>query len=492
MHDARHRLAQLLRNFLVVGAGNYGAMAVSLGINAMLTRRLGVEQFGHLALLLTASQVLALVTINWTHTTLVRFGAQEFAARGAASEAFWTRVWIVVPWLVLASALVLAGSDYLSAYLMIPRWGIPVVLAHFAATFVLLTVGAMFQAKNKMRRYGIVLFLDKAGDGRLLLVSSRHAVGRNARWRFSALYAASTAAVGAWGLTRLGAASLLPIAFNRDTYVRMFAFSFPLLLSSWVGLFGTNWFDILIIKKYRPLSEVGLFSLGTVLAGVVQQVTIIFSTLLLPQLSVMVGNGELDKIRAFVDRLLPYWFLATGVMFTAVLLVADPLVPLIFGRAFAPAASVLAVLMVATSALALFNAFSPLMTAFGATWALTGIGLASGAVNVGMDLILIPSYGIRGAAFATVLAYGTSAMLVLAYVQRRLGQNVFRLALLMIPVLGACACFLFLETLPFYLAAIPIGAVSVFWLMRQFRLFRGDDAIFLAPWSVDALIRRIS
>lgn len=491
MHDARHRLAQLLRNFLVVGAGNYGAMAVSLGINAMLTRRLGVEQFGHLALLLTASQVLALVTINWTHTTLVRFGAQEFAARGAASEAFWTRVWIVVPWLVLASALVLAGSDYLSAYLMIPRWGIPVVLAHFAATFVLLTVGAMFQAKNKMRRYGTVLFLDKAVMGILLLVSF------NTPWAGSplsilSLYAASTAAVGAWGLTRLGAASLLPIAFNRDTYVRMFAFSFPLLLSSWVGLFGTNWFDILIIKKYRPMSEVGLFSLGTVLAGVVQQVTIIFSTLLLPQLSVMVGNNELGKIRAFVDRVLPYWFLATGVMFTAVLLVADPLVPLIFGRAFAPAASVLAVLMVATSALALFNAFSPLMTAFGATWALTGIGLASGAVNVGMDLILIPSYGIRGAAFATVLAYGTSAMLVLAYVQRRLGQNVFRLALLMIPVLGACACFLFLETLPFYLAAIPIGAVSVFWLMRQFRLFRGDDAIFLAPWSVDALIRRIS
>ena len=34
----------MLRNFLVVGAGNYGAMAISLAINAVLTRRLGVEK----------------------------------------------------------------------------------------------------------------------------------------------------------------------------------------------------------------------------------------------------------------------------------------------------------------------------------------------------------------------------------------------------------------------------------------------------------------
>jgi O-antigen/teichoic acid export membrane protein len=373
---------------------------------------------------------------------------------------------------------------------MIPVWGIFVVLTHFTATLLLLTVGGIFQARGDMRRYGVVLFLDKAAMAVLLLACLR------APWITTplavlCLYAAGSSAVAVWGVSRLGVRSLMPLTFDRDAYRTMFAFSFPLLLSSWVGLFGTNWFDIMIIKKYRPIAEVGLFSLGTVLAGVVQQITIIFSTLLLPQLSVMVGNGEVDRIRTLVNRLLPYWFLATSVLFTLVLLVANPIVPLIFGRAFEPAAPVLAILMVATCALALFNAFSPLMAAFGATWALTGIALASGTVNVVMDLILIPSHGIRGAAFATVLAYGTSAALVLLYVQRRLGQNVLRLAALALPVVAVCLCFLLLDRFRFYLVGVPVGAVSTAWLAQQFRLFRGEDGAMLAPWNVELLSRRI-
>lgn len=488
MHEARQKIVQLLRNLLVVGAGNYGAMAVSLAINAVLTRRLGAERFGHLALLLTASQVLALLGANWTQTALVRFGAQEFAASGTVAGAFWTRIWIVTPWLAVAGTLVVAGHQYLAAYLMIPAWGLLIVIAHFLAAFLVLAVGSIFQARNEMRRYGLVLFLDKAVMGTSLLLLLGSAWARNPL-ALLGIYAASSTGVALWGISRLGP-SLRPVPFNRPLYRQMATFSLPLLLSSWAGLFGTNWFDILIIKRYHPLSDVGMYSLGTVLAGVVQQVTIVFSTLLLPQLSVMVGKGELDKIRVFVERFLPYWFLATAVLFSAVVLAAEPLVPLIFGRAFLPAASVVAVLMLAACALALFNAFAPLMSAFGATWALTGVGLISGVVNVAMDFLLIPAHGIRGAAAATVLSYGTSAILVLMYAQWRLGQNVFRVTLLMLPVVIVCAGFLLLDTFQFYVLAVPSGILSVFWLMHQFRLFRGEDAMSVG--DLTSAIRRAS
>ena len=477
MHEAGQKIVLLLRNLLVVGAGNYGALGVSLAINAVLTRRLGAESFGHLALLLTASQMLALICVNWTQTALVRFGAQEFAESGTVAATFWTRIRIVAPWVAASGAVVLIVSRPLAAYLVIPRWGLLVVGAHFLAAFLVLTIGAIFQARNEMRRYGLVLFFDKAVMAVLLLLFLESGEIRNPLVLLG-MYAASSTGVAVWGISRLGR-SLQRVPVNPTLYRQMAAFSLPLLLSSWVGLFGANWFDILIIKRYRPLSDVGMYSLGTGLAGVVQQGTIIFSTLLLPQLSAMVGNGELDRIRTFVDRLLPYWFLGTAALFAVVVLVAQPIVPLIFGRSFAPSASVLAILMVATCALALFNAFSPLMAAFGATWALTGIGLASGAVNVVMDLVLIPSHGIRGAAYATVLAYGTSAILVLMYVQKRLGRNVFRLGLLTLPVIVVCACFLALDTFSFYLLAVPAGGLCGWWLMRGFHLFRGEDAMFL-------------
>lgn len=482
MDETTRRVGQLFRNFLALGAGNYAAMAVALAINAMVTRRLGAEQFGRLALLLMASQVLSLVAANWTFIGVVRFGAREFASTGSVASTFWTRIWVSAPWAAAGAVAMVAGRDRLSAYLGIPTWGVLVVLGHFLASFVLTTVGAAFQAKNEMRRYGAMLFLDKALMAILVF-------GLPWSWvrdplTVIGLYAASSIAVGVWGLVALGARSLVPIVFSRPAYRSMLSFSLPLVLSSWAGLFGTNWFDYVIIKWYRPLSDLGLYSLGSVLAGVVQQITIIFSTLLLPQFSVMVANNEQEKIEAFVQRFLPYWFLGTSVLLSLVLMGIGPVVPMVFGPAFKGTVPVLALLVLATCALALFNAFSPLVSAYGSTWILSGICLVSGAVNVAMDLVLIPPYGILGAALATVIAYGVSATLVLAFVRTRVQGRVFALGLLVLPVVVACVCFLLLDGVGFYLLAIPAGSVSVYWLVSRFRLFRGEDAAFLRELRV--------
>ena len=466
-----------LQNFFALGAGNYAAMAVALAINAVLARRLGVEQFGRLALLLTSSQVVALLVSNWTHVAVVRFGAVEFNGTGSVAETFWTRIWIVMPWAAAAALILLAGSDRLAEYLTVSRTGLLVVWLHFVATLGLTTVGAIFQAKQEMYRYGAALFLDKAVMACVLLLLP-------AAWVSTPLvvlaaYAASSALVTIGGLVILGKASLMPVAFRGQAYRNMWAFSSPLILSSWAALFGTSWFDFIVLKWYRPLTELGWYSLGTLLAGVLQQISIVFSTLLLPQFSIMVANGEIDRIAVLVKRVLPYWFLGTSVLFSVALLAASWLVPLVFGRAFEPSVAVLAVLMVGACALALFNAFSSLVSALGSTWALTGICVASGTVNVVMDLLLIPSYGVRGAAIATVLSYVTAAGLVLAYVQTRLQANVMSLPLLGLPVLITCVAFWQLTGPWLYFVAVSTAAVSVFVLIRTFDLFRGEDTAFV-------------
>lgn len=486
--DQSGRVGRSMTGFLVLGAGNYLAMGVSLVINALLARHLGAASFGKLALLLAASQAVLLLTANWTHTAVVRFGAREFASGGSVAETFWTRLWIVAPFISAAAVVGLAARHPLSAYLGIPSWGLAIVLVHCVATLLLTMTGLAFQARSEMQRYGVVLFLDKAVLLALLVLLPQS-------WTDSpllvlCLYAASSSAVAAGGLLALGARSLRPVTFNRTAVRAMFAFSAPLIFSSWVGLFGTNWFDLLIIKRYQPDAAVGVYSLGTLLAGVVQQVTIVFSTMLLPQLSVMVAKAELDGIRTFVARLLPYWFLATSLLFSAVLLVAGWIVPLVFGASFEAAVPVLAIMMIAGCALALFNAFSPLVTAVGSNWVLTGVCLASGGVNVLLDFALIPPFGVVGAAAATVLAYSTSAVLVLWYAQRRLEMPLFGLGLLALPVVVVCAGFLALDGLRFYLFAIPAGVATSYWLVRRFRLFRQEDAVFLKHVRVLAPLAR--
>lgn len=56
--DGGVRFKSMARGFLAVAAGNYGAIVVTFAVSAVLTRHLGAAQFGALALLTMASQVL--------------------------------------------------------------------------------------------------------------------------------------------------------------------------------------------------------------------------------------------------------------------------------------------------------------------------------------------------------------------------------------------------------------------------------------------------
>ncbi|MDA1166266.1 MAG: oligosaccharide flippase family protein [Planctomycetota bacterium] len=470
-----HRLADVGRNFLALGFGNYGAMAMGLGVNALLARRLGTEGYGRLALMLMASQVLLLATVNWTHTGFIRFASREFSTDRSVSETLWARLGILLPVAIVGSILMVVARQPLATYLDVPPFAIWLIVLHFVATCGLSLVGAVFQASDQMARYGASLFLDKT----LMLACL---VALPVAWTTSApivlaCYAASSASVTLWGVTVIGLRTLRP-TFTRSAYRRMVLFSAPVLLSSWAGFFGANWFDLVILRWYVPISGIGVYSLAAQLAGVVQQITIIFSTLLLPPLSVMVAEGQRTRIRTLAERLLPYWLLGTSILFSLAVLTARDLVPMLFGQSFGAATPVFALLMVATSALALFNSFAPVVAAYGSMWALSGICFASAAANVGLDLVLIPPFGILGSAMATILAYGTSAVLVLVVVQRSVGGKLLRLAWLSAPVVVSCICFMTLDGIWFYAGTPLATALTVLALVRGFQLFRNDDAAF--------------
>lgn len=461
-------------------------MAISVVTTSVLAHRLGPHQFGHLAFLLMASQVLLLVVVNWSHTGFVRFGAQEFAGHGGVAGTLWARLGLVWPIALLGVAALVIGRQPLSEYLSIPPAGIWLLLAHFIALCALSVIGAIFQARRQMARYGVCLLLDKAA----MFVC---VVALPAAWTSQALpvlvcYAASSLLVSLWGLSVVGLRALKPAWPAPGVFRQLARFSAPFLLTSWAGLFGTSWFDLVILKWYTPLSDIGLYSLAVQLAGVAQQITVIFSTLLLPELAIMVTGGQHERIRMFMERLLPYWLLGTSILFTLVLVVARVGLPLVFGEAYSGAAPVLALLMLASAALALYNACSALITAYGATWTLTGVTVVSMVTNVVLDLWLIPRFGIAGSAVATVVAYSASAVLVLLFVQSRIRGRLLRMAWFGTPPLVAALCFMFIDGPWFYAVATGLAAINVFALVVAFRLFRAEDAEFLRalhlrlPW----------
>jgi O-antigen/teichoic acid export membrane protein len=462
--DRIRNIGPFLRSFIALGALNYAAMALGLVLTVVLTRRLGVEDYGRLAMVLMLGQVLLLATANWTHIGFVRFGSEEFSVSGRLSNAFWSRMLIAAPCAVLTvSALVWWRSSF-AAYLGVPVWAIGVVIVQFLAVFVLRSLAAVFQARQEMARYGAMLVLEKAAVLILVVALPLALLSVSV---VVALYAVGAILVVLVAVSMLGRQTLMPVECG-DTSKRMFAFSLPLLISCWAGFFGANWFDFIIIRQFRPVSDVGLYSLGWQVVAVAQQITVVFSTLLLPKLSIMVSKGETSEIRGFLETTLPRWLITTSILFIVILLTARWVLPAIFGHAFEGSAPVLALLVVASSALALFNSLVPLVSASGLTWALSGVTLLSASANVLLNFVLIPSFGIIGSAWATVLAYSLSAGIVLMLVHRRFGH---------------------VRHLPWFIAPVPLVYLTILLVPEPVSHLAGGICAVASVWGLVRLHR---
>ncbi|MFN2135389.1 MAG: flippase, partial [Candidatus Promineifilaceae bacterium] len=172
-----------------------------------------------------------------------------------------------------------------------------------------------------------------------------------------------------------------------------------------------------------------------------------------------------DKLEILYDKSLQYLFIIALPMVVGVFLLAEPILFLIFGPSFAPSVPVLQwsiwgvifVFLNVPSArlMLLYNRQSILAR-------MTGISMAT---NVGLNLLLIPTYGIVGAAiarlFATVVFFASNYL----YVQSNLMASVTVWRLMARPILATllmALAVLLLRDLPL---AIPIlGGATVFFI----------------------------
>lgn len=462
----------LLRNFISMAIGNYGAIVVSVLLSLYLTRSLGAERFGKLALLLMAVQVSGCFLSNWTLPALVKFGSQEYAKESTIAGTFWARAALLMPWIAFAALGLLLAQEQAAEYLAVPVWAVWMVFGYYLLSMLLLTLGSVFQARQQMGAYAVTLFLEKASVlAAVVLLPNAYAHDPVV---ILICYAMGSLLVCAWSVHALGLRTFRPVYCDGQALAALWKFSIPLILSTWIGVFNSQWIDYVIIKHYRPLTDLGQYSLVIQMAGVVQQVTIILSSLLLPHFSVQVLGDRLAEIKTAVEGVITYGFLAFSILLCGLVLLSGIGIPLLFGHEFRGAVTPFVVISIASMGLALYNAFLPLVTAYGWTWMLTAILLACSCINVALDLVLVPRLGISGAAIATLCSYLTAAASILAVVEARLHIPVLHLGWFLVPVATVAGCSLIFEGWSYYLMGTVGMAVSLAVVIMAVGLADGD------------------
>jgi O-antigen/teichoic acid export membrane protein len=207
----------------------------------------------------------------------------------------------------------------------------------------------------------------------------------------------------------------LGFELDRPLLREMNRFGMPLVPSA-LFLWVLNFSDRFFLVKLAGAREVGLYSIGVRMASAIILFLAAFRTAWPAFAYSIEDDAEAKRTYSFV---LTYIVVVTSWMALALGVLAPWLVRLLTTEEFYSAERVVAPLAFAAAA---FGAYIVVVIGIGrvrrtrSNWVITGV---AAALNVGLNLLLIPEYGMMGAAVATIGAYGT-LFLAMAWKAQRL------------------------------------------------------------------------
>lgn len=390
--------------------------------------------------IIAASQAIGQLAVNWTSASLARYAVEEFVETGNIARPFWTRFWFFLP----NTVLVLVTSPFwlpaLSSLLKLSPQTYLFVLAHFLTNALWTHVQQGLQGAKLMRLQGSLLTVERVIVFLIILacaISNRGSFLTIALAYILAPLGASIA--GFWALRRF----IFPVSgLDRDLLRRMLKFSLPILPASLLGYMSTNYLDAFFITHYLSGAHLGVYAVVYLISGTSLQLPLLLGTILIPLFITLQIDGTDDRARRFMLNGLPLLTLLWGIACSCIAAVGTYIFPQIFGDQFREMGKLLWPLM-AAAALAgpLLMGYAPYSHSKSVTYIAMLAAFSSALVNVMLNILLIPRFGLVGCAWATTIAFALHLVVVIVLVHLQLlpGRSWTLLAVLP-PVAGAlCA-----------------------------------------------------
>jgi len=179
-------------------------------------------------------------------------------------------------------------------------------------------------------------------------------------------------------------------------------FSYPLMFVTILQTF-MHWMDILMLGYFTDATTVGLYHPAARTAGLLQALLLSFLSIYSPMIAQFHAAGEKGKM-ADIYKLVSRWLLMCAIPISAVFVIFPDKVLLLFGAEYVSSAKVLVLLTAATFIQAVLGAAGPTLSMSGHTKLVLWNSIGAFGLNFGLNIYLIPKYGIMGAAMATFIS----------------------------------------------------------------------------------------
>jgi O-antigen/teichoic acid export membrane protein len=209
--------------------------------------------------------------------------------------------------------------------------------------------------------------------------------------------------------------------FNRSHFDGLLSFSIWTFLSSGGALIFI-YADTILIGYFMTEADIGIYRVTFQLASIASFMAIVFHTVLYPRISKWHAENNIMMIEKALTRSFTYsLFLAIPIIAGGILL-SDKLLYYLYGASFESGAPVLVILLFVQLANIFLYLQTMCLVAMDRPRTSFYITAISAVLNILLNIVLIPSMGILGAAIASLATMSMNA--VLAYFMLKSSLNI--------------------------------------------------------------------
>jgi O-antigen/teichoic acid export membrane protein len=298
--------------------------------------------------------------------------------------------------------------------------------------------------------------------------------------------------VAALAVTALSAASyytrnspVLPGGDSSSMRKELLFFSIPLFGTVFLGQF-MKWTDVLMLGYFTSADLVGLYNGALPLCVLIPIFLNSAGFIFVPVLSVLYSQGQLSEMKKTYSIITKWTFSASLPLFLVIFIFSGTVLTFLFGTDYYEASTALRILSVGYMFHVSLGPIGQNLVIFGRPRLIMVNNTAGLIINVLLNIVLIPRYGINGAAVATAVTYVSLNCLALIQVYRISRMHPFSRNY--IKLVGSSLCLLigfftlFTHfTVPYWMLPLVLVLISVSYGLVALvtRSFDREDALLL-------------
>jgi len=396
----------ILKQIPIYFSGNILIMAASLISFPIFTRFLSKDDYGLMSLINVTVMFVYLFTSCSLKQALYRF-YEEYNKQGSLNNFLFVMIWgsSFLGIIGLSIMLLISSVGYHYGLFLKKTYWLLCLASFLVPTKILIDiVTGIFRIQEAAFVYNLFKVLNKY-IGIILSIIFIYYFSMGVKGFFLGLVIAEitiTLLLLSWTIKKYGRNI---IYFSRKIFISMIKYSFPLVFSG-LSSFFLNIGDRYLIGYFMNLEDVASYSVVYNLTNYIEQVIImsVNATIYPIIMNAWTRNKE-EEVREVLNKYLIYYSMIAFPIIFGLSSVKNEAIVTLASAKYLDSASLIPYLITGVMVIGFSFPFTAILHKEKKTTTIAFITLGAAALNLGLNIFLIPLCGIKGAAFATLISF---------------------------------------------------------------------------------------